>query len=299
MFHDHDVICFLGDSITAAGPWCAEVYQVLKHKYDLKCYNCGISGGSADKAQLYLYRRCLHFNPDYVTVFFGINDIERWFYSDTYTAADKEEKIRYALEKHKKCYEWIVQQIIAFGAKPILCLPTPYDEASDKPSENLHCQCGMEESMAFVRGLAEKYRLPLVDLCTPFLDHMETLIGPDRVHPTPEGQHLIAQTILKTLGEIEEIDMTAPFVPEPWNEKRLNAERRLGSLNYVEFCDLFWVTHDNHWTLAEAKEEARRRKEKRPDPNNPNDFIARSYQDFIDNADFRGEFEEEVLRLTI
>ena len=32
MFKDRDVVCFLGDSITAADLWTAEVYQELKKR---------------------------------------------------------------------------------------------------------------------------------------------------------------------------------------------------------------------------------------------------------------------------
>lgn len=44
MFKDKDVICFLGDSITANGLWMAEVYQELRKKYRIKCYNIGVPG---------------------------------------------------------------------------------------------------------------------------------------------------------------------------------------------------------------------------------------------------------------
>ena len=72
MFKDKDVICFLGDSITANGLWMAEVYQELRKKYKVKCYNIGVSGGRIFMAEKCLYSRCLAFNPDYVTVSFGI-----------------------------------------------------------------------------------------------------------------------------------------------------------------------------------------------------------------------------------
>ena len=33
MFKDGNIVCFLGDSITAAGLWEAEVYQFLRKKF--------------------------------------------------------------------------------------------------------------------------------------------------------------------------------------------------------------------------------------------------------------------------
>ena len=54
MFKDKDVICFLGDSITASGLWEAEIYQFLRKKYKIKCFTCGVSGSTATKALGYM-----------------------------------------------------------------------------------------------------------------------------------------------------------------------------------------------------------------------------------------------------
>ena len=82
MFQDGDVLCFLGDSITANGRWMAEVYQNLREKYGVKCYNCGVSGGMTEFALFYLDSQCLVHSPDYVVMMFGINDIYRELYTD-------------------------------------------------------------------------------------------------------------------------------------------------------------------------------------------------------------------------
>ena len=64
------------------------------------------------------------------------------------------QKIR---EQIKKETEKLVQETVAFGAKVILCIAVPYDEVSDVAQKNMYCQCGLDESSAFVRELAEKY----------------------------------------------------------------------------------------------------------------------------------------------
>ena len=51
MFKDYDVVCFFGDSITSNGLWLAEIYQYLRKKYKIKCYNCGVSGGMTVRAK--------------------------------------------------------------------------------------------------------------------------------------------------------------------------------------------------------------------------------------------------------
>ena len=50
MFQKNDIICFLGDSITANGMWMAEIYQTLRKTVPVKCYNCGVSGATAEQA---------------------------------------------------------------------------------------------------------------------------------------------------------------------------------------------------------------------------------------------------------
>ena len=49
MFKKNDIVCFLGDSITAKGLWMAEVYQSIRKTCAVKCYNCGVSGITATK----------------------------------------------------------------------------------------------------------------------------------------------------------------------------------------------------------------------------------------------------------
>ena len=94
MFRDNDVICFLGDSITAGGLWMGEVYQVLRKKYKLRCFNSGVSGGAASRAERYLHANCLIYNPDYVVINFGVNDSGSWLLSKTHEhVSDKKEQL--------------------------------------------------------------------------------------------------------------------------------------------------------------------------------------------------------------
>ncbi len=98
MFSDGDIICFLGDSITANGLVCAEVYQTVGKKKRIKCFNCGVSGGDAKNASDYIYAHCLIRNPSYVVVNFGINDVGLSLYYPSCELEDKEERRAYAKE---------------------------------------------------------------------------------------------------------------------------------------------------------------------------------------------------------
>ena len=292
MFKDRDVICFLGDSITAACGWTAEVHQALKKKYKIKAYNCGVPGGRAKRAAKYLHSRCLVYNPDYVTVCFGINDI----YREAYPLGDKE-RISKGLQETKIALTSIVKDIIASGATPILCVPSPYDEVSEVEAENLHCQCGLDEVEKIVRALAEEYSCPLVDFkkeFQPLLGERE-LINPDRVHPNLDGHHIMAQSFLRDIGEIDECDFDTPFVMEDWNRKVQEAFGKISAMNFVEYCALFDEFYDKNLTYAEKKEIVKEYLSRHEDKTG---FIPRAYADYIEHIDIYDRLVGEIVKVT-
>lgn len=294
MFKDRDVICFLGDSITAADMWTSEVYQELKKKYKIKCYNCGVSGGRARRAAKYLHSRCLVHNPDYVTVCFGINDIDYACYGNKEENAGK---IRNSLNDYKNAIDSIVRDVIASGAKPILCIPSPYDEVSDVATQNYNCQCGLDEVEKILREAAEKYGCYIVDFkqdMLPLLGKRDIIKG-DRVHPTDEGQHIMAQVFLRDVGEIEKCDFDTPFVFEEWNEKRHEATLRLKAMNFVEYCALFDQYYDTDMTYEQKKAVVKEWYERHEDKT---EFIPTAYLDYIENIDKYDKLCGEIVKLT-
>lgn len=296
MFKDRDVICFLGDSITAACGWTAEVHQELKKKYKIKAYNCGVPGGRAKRAAKYLHSRCLVFNPDYVTVCFGINDIDRAAYADKNDEGNAE-RIKKGLQEIKDALTSIVRDVIASGATPILCIPSPYDEVSEVPAENFHCQWGLDEVEKIVRALAEEYGCPLVDFKKEFQPLLgeRKLINDDRVHPNLDGHHIMAQSFLRDVGEIDECDFDTPFVMEDWNRKIQDAFGRISGMNFVEYCALFDEFYDKKLTYAEKKEIVKEYLDRHEDKTA---FIPKSYADYIENIDNYDRFVGEIVKLT-
>ena len=107
MFKDKDVICFYGDSLTAAGLTMAEIFQQIRKTAHVKCYNCGISGATTGIGVKYLYSNCLVYNPDYVVLSFGINDIGRSLHSKNTTLSkeDAEARISRLKQQHKEKQE--------------------------------------------------------------------------------------------------------------------------------------------------------------------------------------------------
>ena len=298
MFKDGDIVCFLGDSITANDLCMSEVYQYLRKKYKIKCYNCGVSGATATQAVNYLHSECLIHNPDYVVVMYGMNDLGCWLYWDSNTEENIPQKRKDSMEFHKKNYERVVKECLDFGARVIVCLPTPYDEVSDSPAEVAHgYQNVLEEGAKFQLEIARKYNCPVVNYKDALLAEIgkRNVIAEDRIHPTPEGYHIMAQTFLKEIGEKDEADYDTPFEFEDWNKERHEIiDTDLHHLNFVDLCIRYGG--GNRKTTEELIEFIKQDYEKQE---NKEGFVAQAYLKFIDHGEMRSLVKGEVIKKTI
>ena len=299
MFTNGDIICFLGDSLTASGFLVAEVYQEVGKRKSIKCYNCGVAGGRASYAKEYLHSYCLSKNPTKVVIMFGMNDIGFPLYSKACTDVDKEEKKARLIEIHKQSYEKIVTDCLDFGAVPILCTPLPYDEFDpNKEGENLYCQSALFECCRFVRSISEKYSLTLVDVCDkmlPLIKERPELMTQDRMHPTTVGYHVMSQIILSELYETDAPNIESPFVFEPWNKERYAVERKLKLIEFIDLVALYEEAKENGWGISEKKKEALIRYENEP---NKAGYFPMCYKFYSEHAEQRDDLFGEVVKLT-
>ena len=297
MFKDKDVICFLGDSITANGLWMAEAYQELRKKYKIKCYNIGVPGGRIFMAEKCLYSRCLAFNPDYVTVSFGVNDVEHTYYADKYDGLTEDELKEKAFEIYNESYERVIKKIIDFGAQPIICIPSPYDNVNEKTVEKKDTQERIDRCIEFIRSLAEKYNCPVVDfksVMQPMLKDRDIISG-DRVHPTDEGQHIMAQTFLCDMGEQSEPDYDTPFEFEEWNRERYDKEQLLRWFNFVEYCAFI-----DNWADGKSTEEKKAEVLKSYEGcEDKTTGVAGAFRDYPEMLDKKERIMEDIIQLTI
>ena len=297
MFKDKDVICFLGDSITANGLWMAEAYQELRKKYKIKCYNIGVPGGRIFMAEKCLYSRCLAFNPDYVTVSFGVNDVEHTYYADKYDGLTEDELKEKAFEIYNESYERVIKKIIDFGAQPIICIPSPYDNVNEKTVEKKDTQERIDRCIEFIRSLAEKYNCPVVDfksVMQPMLKDRDIISG-DRVHPTDEGQHIMAQTFLCDMGEQSEPDYDTPFEFEEWNRERYDKEQLLRWFNFVEYCAFI-----DNWADGKSTEDKKAEVLKSYEGcEDKTTGVAGAFRDYPEMLDKKERIMEDIIRLTI
>lgn len=303
MFKNGDVICFLGDSITAAGTAMAEIYQHIRRHTDIKCYNCGVSGASAELASEYLYDYCLYKKPTHVVIMFGANDIKKEYYAPECTENDKQKIIENALCIYSQKMEFIIQQCLSFGAKVILCTPPPYDEITINQAKNLYCQSGLEKCAKAVKALSRKYELTLIDLQEKMLEMINTknLISEDRIHPTTLGYHVIAQLFLLGVGETDKLDFDTPYVIEKWNRERQSIEKTLKLIDFIDYVVLYRLSKDKKWTLTDKINEVKKRISA-PDLGAPPaelyEYFALCYKTYLTYAQKRDELEAELIRRT-
>ena len=299
MFKDKDVVCFLGDSITASGLWMAEVYQFLKKEHKIKCYNCGVSGSSAEKAVGYLYSECLIHSPNYVVLMFGMNDLGLFLYTKDKVESEELKKQREEwFSIHKQKYEEIIKSCKDFGAEVIVCLPTPYDEITEGAGDKASYQQALDRAASFQLEMAQKYNCKVVNFKDTMLNMLgkKTIIKEDRIHPSDYGHHVMAQIFLKEIGRIKECDFDTPFEFEEWNFKRYNSEQKNNKLNYVELCDMYSEVYVNNKSIDEIKELIKQKLAKYEDVSG---YIPQAYIEYIKDGHLRLRNKGETVKLTI
>ena len=299
MFKKGDVICFFGDSITANGLWIAEVYQNVRKICPVKCYNVGVAGATAERASLYLHKKCLSLNPDWVVMMFGINDIRYSLYSEGLKNDEQTESLKKAaLLSHKSAYEYLVKETVDSGAKVILATPTPYDDVNEKEEENLRCQSGLDECVVYLKKLAEKYNCHVVDFKTvmqPMLSERD-ILSKDRIHPTPIGHHVMAQIFLNDVGIKANPDFDSPFVWDEWNRERYDAEQELTLVNFIEYNVLLKEGYKDMLSYEARKKIAEERYEEYEDKTG---FFPRAYKEYLDKIDRYEQYTADIIKRTI
>ena len=189
-------VTFLGDSITAQG-WSnthgyvrlvVTGFEVNGMKIDP--VPAGIGGHKSDDMLARLKRDVLDTKPDWVTISCGMNDVIHG-------------QKGIPLEQYKTNLTSIVTQCRAAGIQVMLFTTTTAGKWDSPQSQQLG------EYSEFIRDLAKRKQCLLADLYRVFVENSQTadtlhgLTG-DGVHMTPEGNMLIARTVLESFGLNEE-----------------------------------------------------------------------------------------------
>ncbi len=197
-------VCFLGDSITAAEKFTRILIDYFVVNYpqkQIQFYNMAIPGAGVPVALSDWERQVLSKSPDFVTVLFGMNDLQLSLYADSAKITDRLlAKREQAITRFLNNMEEMLARLN--GIPYLLMTPTLHDES---PEIEGPLYGGYDASLKKAADALKNQYAPVLDLHAILLDANQrritkTIIGPDRVHPGNIGQALIAYHILKKSG---------------------------------------------------------------------------------------------------
>jgi isoamyl acetate esterase len=198
-------ILFLGDSITELGVkpkgYVALLREQLTTRYPdlgIEIIGAGISGNKVSDLHHRLIKDVLERKPTIVVIYIGINDVWHW-----------------ALLNHKGTtrveFERLLREIIArvqyAGAEVVLCTPSVIGEKFDGTNPQdpmLEVYCEISRKIAASQGVR------LCDLRKAFItylaihnkeNHEKNVLTTDGVHLNDAGNRLVADEVMKFLGE--------------------------------------------------------------------------------------------------
>ena len=206
IFKPKDTIEFIGDSITdcqrqtveyapLGDGYVREVHRLLQAGYpelQLTVLNKGVSGDRVTDLKARWKTDVLDINPDWLFIYIGINDVWRFF------DGNREEAI--ALPEFENTYRQLINGARA-GTQAIVRLVSPFLAEKD-PSDPFRSRLTQYQDV--INALGEEFNLSVIHLQPAFdwamLSKPSSFWTADRVHPTPEGDMLIALTILRVCG---------------------------------------------------------------------------------------------------
>ena len=218
VFHDRDIVCLVGDSITASGLYHSYIYLYYSTRFPslhLSFVNCGISGDNASGMMGRLDKDVYANHSTVVTLSAGMNDVNRNLYSQTNAPTNAPVLQKQAIESYKKNIEKLAESFTKHQLRQIYFTPTIYDEDVESTVESLRGVNGaLRECSDFVLQFARSNNMPAVDFWHPMnelnrkrqkTDPKFTLTSKDRVHPGPAGHLLMAYLFLDQTGAPQDV----------------------------------------------------------------------------------------------
>lgn len=202
---DGDRVVFYGDSITDQRLYTTftETFVVTRFPdRNITFVHSGwggdrVTGGGGGPVDRRLARDVFAYKPTVVTVMLGMNDA-------SYRAYDGK-----VFETYAKGYKHIVESLKSKypDARLTLIKPSPFDDVTRKPNFEGGYNAVLVRYGEFLQELAKEKSLDTADLNTYVVEATKkaneadpsnaTKLNPDRVHPGPGGQILMAAALLK------------------------------------------------------------------------------------------------------
>ena len=155
---------------------------------NIQYMNSAISGNTTKQLLDRFDEDVLAYNPDYVFMMIGVNDVWRHFDGNQLSV-----ELLYPDDTAKNM-ETMIQKTLATGAKPVILSPYFLDRNHEDPMRHM-----VDEVNVRYKALAEKYNIGYIDIQSKFDEYLKTgscyILSNDRVHPKAPGVSLIARYI--------------------------------------------------------------------------------------------------------
>ena len=200
-----DRIVFLGDSITQGGNGGKGYIQVIRNEFAekkkdlaIECIGAGISGNKVPNLQARVDKDVIAKKPTIVFIYIGINDV--WH-------GESDPKKGTLPEAFESGLKEVIGKCTKAGAQVIVCTPTVIGEL---PGGANKLDSRLDEYANISRRVAKELNLNLCDLRKAFAEHIASnnpdkkaagVLTTDRVHLNEAGNKLVANTMLKSLGQ--------------------------------------------------------------------------------------------------
>ena len=182
------VVCF-GDSITKRG-----YPQVLQQLQKCDVINAGVAGNSTAQALKRMTKDVLAHEPDLVVIMFGTNDLR----------VDAP-KVHVTAKDYQANLKKMIDQCRSQQAKVVLCTLPPINQKKffTRHEKQVYDDAGgldklIKDYRTAATRVAQDNDVPLVDL-NKLLEETPNWLSKDGVHPTPEGNTIIAKQVAKSV----------------------------------------------------------------------------------------------------
>ncbi|RYY60861.1 MAG: G-D-S-L family lipolytic protein [Chitinophagaceae bacterium] len=199
-------VIFFGDSITQAGVqpggYITRIDSMSRKEGKSDQFDfigAGIGGNKVYDLYLRLEKDVLDKKPDIVLIYVGVNDV--WHKQSLGTGTDA--------DKFQNFYQALIDKITAAGAKIILVTPAAIGEKTDYTNQ---LDGDLNKYSGFIRDIAAKNNLPLVDLRKVFLEYNlknnpsnkdRGILTSDMVHLNDMGNQLVAEQMWKAIQAVK------------------------------------------------------------------------------------------------
>ena len=210
-FPNNSIVCFVGDSITQKGDFHNNIlqYYISRHAHEIiKFCNCGISGETVEDGLSRLLEDVMIHRPTHAVIMFGINDMRKDYNKSMST---REIDIKTDLSNYAKHLEKMIIFLRSQSVAIILETPSIYDQTAVTSNPNMIGRNDILGRVAeTVEMLGKKYTLKVVDYYSVMnrLNALvqkvlpsDSIIEPDRIHPSPVGHLIMTYTFLLTIEQ--------------------------------------------------------------------------------------------------